>query len=408
LASLTPLLFNGLLNIDPDRIDTAQTIYYFMILSTLFTILSVPYDAVINAHENMLLVAILGVFESLLKLAIAFYVTVYEGDKLIIYGLLMALVTVILLAIKGIYAHRNYDEVTIDLKKHFDKHLFRKMTGFAGYTLLGISAQMVANYGSGIILNIFFGTIVNAAQGIVVQITAQLGAFARTMLTALNPMITKSEGSGNRELMLKASFAGSRISFFLLIFFYIPVFFEMPFIFKAWLNNVPEFTIIFCTIQMIRNLIEQLYITLYASIASVGNIRNFQIVNAILSLLPLPISYLLFDYGYPPQTLYSIFVIYALAQGVMYLYYAKHECGMSLQVYWNDVIIKSCVPLIIILIFVAIPHFMIADDTIRFFSVMAVHLVLFSLTVWFFGLTLDEKYFILHYLQKRQSLEKRG
>jgi len=400
LASLTPLLFSGILNINPARIDTAQMIYHFMILSTFFTILSVPYDAVINAHENMLLVAVLGVFESLLKLAIAFYVTVYEGDKLIIYGFLTALITIILLIIKGIYSHRSYEEATINFKKYFDKHLFKKMTGFASYTLLGISAQMIANYGSGIILNIFFGTVVNAAQGIVVQITGQLGAFARTMLTALNPMIAKSEGTGNRKLMLNASFAGSKISFFLLIFFYIPVLFEMPFIFKSWLVNVPEYTIIFSTIQMVRNLIEQLYVTLYASISSVGNIRNFQIVNAVLSLLPLPLSYVLFDYGYPPQTIYLIFALYAVAQGGIYLYYARHECGMSLLAYWNEVIVKACVPLIMILMAVAIPHFIVTNDLYRFISVSAVHLIVFSLTIWFIGLSRTEKDFVMQFVNR--------
>jgi Na+-driven multidrug efflux pump len=398
LELLGPYFFNHLLNIDADRIDTAKMIYQFMIFSTFFTILSVPYDAVINANENMLFVAVLGVLESLLKLGIAFYITQISGDKLIVFGYLTALLAVIVMVIKSLYAHQKYAEVEINIKKYFDKTLFDKMTSFAGYSFLGMSTQMISNYGQGIILNIFFGTIINAAQGIVAQVSGQLGAFARTMLTALNPMITKSEGAGNRELMLKATFAGSRISFFLLIFFYIPVLFEMPLIFKLWLVNVPEYTIVFCTLLLIRNLIEQLYVTLSDSISSVGNIKSFQISNSILNLLPLPLSYFLFSLGYPPYALYIIFIFYTLLQGSTYLYYANKECGMSLKSYFNDVIAKVSIPFVFISAIVAIPHFLIESDLERFLSVLIVHTFAFILSVWIFGLYQYEKQFILNKL----------
>lgn len=403
LELLGPYFFNHLLNIDADRIDTAKMIYQFMILSTFFTILSVPYDAVINANENMLFVAVLGVLESLLKLGIAFYITQISGDKLIVFGYLTALLAVIVMVIKSLYAHQKYAEVEININKNFDKALFDKMTSFAGYSFLGMSTQIIANYGQAIILNIFFGTIVNAAQGIVAQVSGQLGAFARTMLTALNPMITKSEGAGKRELMLKASLAGSRISFFLLIFFYIPVLFEMPLIFKFWLVNVPEYTIVFCTLLLIRNLIEQLYVTLDSAIASVGNIKSFQIYNSILNLLPLPLSYFLFSLGYPPYALYIIFIFYTLLQGSTYLYYANKECGMSLKSYFNDVIAKASIPFVFISAIVAIPHFLIESDLERFLSVLIVHTFAFILSVWVFGLFQPEKQFILNtlHLSKR-------
>ncbi len=404
LELLGPYFFNHLLNIDPERIDTAKMIYQFMILSTFFTVLSVPYDAVINANENMFFVAVLGVFESLLKLGIAFYITQISGDKLIVFGYLTALLSVIVMVIKSFYSHRKYAEVEIHIKKYFDKALFHKMTSFAGYSFLGMSTQMIANYGQGIILNIFFGTIVNAAQGIVAQVSGQLGAFARTILMALNPMITKSEGAGNRELMLKASFAGSRISFFLLIFFYIPILFEMPLIFEFWLVNVPEYTIVFCTLLLIRNLIEQLYVILSDSILSVGNIKSFQIYNSILNLLPLPLSYFLFSLGYPPYALYIIFIFYTLLQGSTYLYYAKKECGMSLKSYFDEVIIKAAIPFAIIFAIVAVPHFLIESDLYRFVSVIAVHTISFFITVWLLGLSEKEKAFILQRVSRKKRI----
>src|ERR1017187_1198946 len=196
LESSTYFLFRRILNIDPHRLFAAKLIYQFMIASIFFTIISVPYNAVINAHENMLLVAILGVIEAMLKLSIGLYLLKTDFDKLITYGLLMALLSILLLTIRRIYCHRKYEEVHIKIKLYFDKILFREMANFAGWNLLGTSAGVIAGNGAPIMLNHFFGTALNAANGISNQLNGQLLAFSNTMLQALNPFITKSEGSG--------------------------------------------------------------------------------------------------------------------------------------------------------------------------------------------------------------------
>ncbi len=404
LESLGPFLFDGLLKIDPDRIDAAKTIYQFMIVSTFFIIISVPYNAVINANEDMLFVAILGIFESLLKLGIAIYITQSLGDKLIVFGLLMALLSMIIMFIKSFYSHKKYEDVRINIRKYFDKALFKDMISFTGYTLIGQSTSIITGYGQGFILNIFFGTIVNAAQGVVGQVSGQLGAFAGTMLKALNPMITKSEGAGNRQLMLNASFAGSKISFFLLIFFYIPVILEMPTIFNYWLVEVPEYTIVFCTLLLLRNLIEQLYITLYSSIASVGNIKHFQIYNAILNIFPLPIIYMLFSFGFSPVALYVVFIFYSIFQGSLYLFFAKRECGMSIKSYFEEVIAKSLLTLFAITLIVLVPYFLVEVEPYRLLSVVVVNIFAFLFVVWFIGLSKIEKDFIRQLVKRKKGI----
>ena len=244
--------FNGLLNIEPARLPIAKLVYQFMVASTLFTIISVPYEAVITSHENMLFFAITGVIESALKLGIALYITygtldlpthlsyttehlniTYSTfDNLVIYGLLMALLTVLMLLVKRIYCHKKYPECEISFKKHYNKTLLMQISGFAGWSFLGSASSMIANYGQGLVMNIFFGTTINAAQGIAGQISGQLGVFSTTLIKALNPMIDKAEGAGDRSLMLKATMMGSKVSFFLLMVIYIPFLIEMPYILK--------------------------------------------------------------------------------------------------------------------------------------------------------------------------------
>ena len=384
-------IFNGILNIDPARMYSAKLIYQFMIISTLFSVITVPYDALLNAHENMLFYAILGIIESILKLAIAIFITYVNGDKLIYYGALMALLSIALLIINRVFCHKRYPETKINLKANYDKELLKKMSGFAGWSFLGLSSSMIASYGQGIVLNIFFGTLVNAAQGVANQVSGQLGAFATTMMKALNPVIAKSEGAGNRELMIKAAMMGSKISFFLLMFFIVPVLIEMPYIFKFWLKNVPDFAVLFCQLLLIRNLIEQLFLTLCTSIAAVGNIRRYQIFASILWSLPLLASFILFKLGFASYYLYISFIIYSIASSILILYFSHVNFDLKISDFLKNIILKCSLCFIITLIFAMLPVLLMNEGLIRLSLVLIISTFTFVITVWFIGFSFKER-----------------
>ncbi|WP_207175414.1 MATE family efflux transporter [Cellulophaga sp. E16_2] len=348
-------LFNGILKIDPDRIEVAKMIYQFLIVSTFFTIISVPYDAVMNAHENMLLVAVLRIVEVVLKLGIAIAISYLAIDRLYLFGLLMALLTIVLLIIRQIYCHKKYDEVTIQIKKYYNKSIFKEMTSFAGWSLLGSSASMITMQGMTILINSFFGVIVNAAQGIALQITGQLMAFSNTMLKALNPIIVKSEGENNRDKMLKASITGNKLSFFLLLFFAVPVIIEMPYILNLWLKDVPEYAIIFCRLNLFRATLSQLTITFPTAIGATGNIKRSQLVESVIWILLLPISYLMFTWGAQPKTIYTNLIFMVVALTISRIYFAHTICGMSIKNYLTDVITRGFIVSLIVTALAILP-----------------------------------------------------
>lgn len=384
-------LFNGILTIPGARLTAAKIVFHFMVASTFFTIISVPYDAVINAHENMLLFAILGIIESILKLGIAFYISYSTFDKLATYGGLMAGLSTFLFLLRFIFCHKYYTECQIGITKYYSKPLFKEMTKFAGWSFLGSSTSMLAGYGQVIVINMFFGPLVNAAHGIGQQVSGQLGAFAGTMLKALNPIIAKSEGAGNRSLMLKASMMGSKVSFFLLMLFYIPVMIEMPYIFKLWLKQVPEYAVIFCQLVLIRTLIEQLYNTLIATIAAVGNIRKFQIYSSILNLFPLIISYILFLFHLPAYSIFVVFIVYSIINGIIVLYFAKSDCDLSIAFYLRNVVSRSAISFSVVFLLSLIPYFFIKNIVFQLFLVIAISTISFLIVVWYIGFTEDER-----------------
>ena len=383
--------FNGILNIAPERLDVAKIIYQFMVISTLFTVISVPYEAVITSHENMMVYAILGILEAVLKLGIALYITYSSQDHLAAYGFLMAALSVFLLVLRRIYCHRYYAECVLQLRYYYDKSLLKEMSGFAGWSLLGAASSMIAGYGQAIVLNIFFGTKINAAQGIAGQISGQLGVFALTLTKALNPLIDKSEGSSDRSKMIKATLTGSKISFFLLSFLYVPFLIEMPILLHLWLKNVPDFTILFCRLLLIRNLIEQFYIPLNNAINAVGNIKSYQKYNAFLYLLPIIVAYISFILGFPAFSIYIIFIVFSLIQFINILYHSKINFDLSYSLFFNEIVLKCVSAFIISLLIGAIPLLVLEDNLTRLFTVISLGTLTYMTLIWTIGLSKDEQ-----------------
>ena len=383
--------FNETLNIAPDRISVAKLIYQFMVISTLFTVISVPYEAVITSHENMKVYAVMGVIEAFLKLGIALYITYSAIDHLVMYGILMTALSILLLIIKRIYCQRVYEECHLHIKYYYDKPLLKEMGSFAGWSLFSSSSSMITNYGSTIIINIFYGTILNAAQSIVGQISGQLSVLGNTISKAINPIIGKSIGSGNRNYMLKVSLFSGKISFFLLAILYLPFMVQIPFILKLWLKFVPEYTVIFCIFQLIRNLIEQLYLTLSSTIAAEGNIRTYSIYNSLFTLLPLPISYVLFKLHFPPHFLYITFIIYAFFNGVIVLYFVNKISQLSIRLYFKEVFVRCVLSFFGPLLISYLSTKIFSDPILSLLFSSAVSIFSLLICIFIFGLNQEEK-----------------
>jgi O-antigen/teichoic acid export membrane protein len=384
-------LFKNVFKIPYVRIASAQYVYQFMVISTALTIMSVPYDAVINAHENMLLFAILGVIESILKMCIAFYITYTNSDKLLIYGLLMAVLSILLLVLRRVYCRATYSECTVNLRQHFSMTVFRDLTHFAAWSFLGASSSMLTGYGQGLVMNAFFGPIVNTSQGIANQVSGQLGAFAGTMLKALNPIIDKSEGAGNRGLMLKAAMMGSKLSFLLLIIFFIPVLVDTHHIFKMWLVTIPEYAVVFCQLLLVRNLIDQLFVTLTGTIAAVGNIKRFQIYTSILNISPLIVGYFAFTKGVGPQFLYGFFIIVSVINCAFIIYFTAVTCQLNVKEYMVNVVFRCVLSFAIIFSFCSLLLLLEVDEILRLALIVGTTFLLYCPVVWYIGFDQNER-----------------
>ena len=333
-------LFHGILNIQPERIHASKVVYFCLIFSTMLTIINAPYDAVMNAHENMLYYSVIGIFESLLKLLVAFYCVYTVYDKLIVYGLLIALVPVITLTIMKVYCHKRYEECVISPHRYWDYALVKKIVTFSGWNFLTAISSLLTFQGLGLVLNHFYGTILNAAHGIAQQVNSQLSQFSVNMMKALNPVIVKNAGAGKYDMMNKVTIAGCKFSTYIMLFFAIPLIVEMRYVLHIWLVEVPEWTVLFCILQVIVGVICQMANSASTAIYAQGNIKWYAIYKSAMNFLPLVIAYISFTLGGAPYWLYiPMILIWGIGGDIIIVKYAQKQCGLPITLFVSDVVI---------------------------------------------------------------------
>ena len=397
------IFFNGILNIPEGRELTAILVYGCLIVSTVFSITVVPYEALLNAHENMLYYSILGIMDVLFKLFIAIVVSYSSWDRLLFYGLLMAAEAFLLCLITKRYCLRHYSEShNISLKRIPNKEQLLTMTSFAGWNMLNIGSGMISLYGMNIVINHFFGTILNAAVGIANQLAGVLLGVSNNMTRALTPVLVKSEGSKKREQMLKITYIGSKFTFLLYSFFCIPVLFYTPTLLEIWLKEVPEWTILFTRLMILFSLIDQMFVFLYQTIQAQGDIRNYNIIHSIVNILPIPLGIFQYYLGWAPYWIIIDQIVFRVTVGgLINLYYAKRNAGLSIKRWIVDVL-APCFSTVAVTCIIGLGisvwgNASLLQQLIKLFSLFVLSIPVY----WFLSITPSEKSLIISKLRKK-------
>lgn len=408
LIGVMPILFESVLNIELDRKYAAKIVYCSLIVSTFLTIINVPYDAVMNAHENMLYYSIIGIFESLLRLTVAF-VCVYSSssDKLVTYGVLMACIPFITLSIMKIYCHRKYDECILKPLKYWDINLVKTIASFSGWNFLTAISSLFTAQGMGLVLNHFFGTKLNAAQGVANQLNGQLSSFSTTMLKALNPIIVKSAGSKDIEFMNKVTITGCKFSALLIMLFAVPFIIEMNYVMGLWLKSVPEWATTFCILQLVQTIICQMANPAATAVYAQGDIKWYAIYKSIMNIMPIILTYISFNLGGSPIWLYiPMIAIWAIGGDVVIITYAKKKCGLMVSYYFKSVVRPIFIIGISMITFGYLPVLFIPESFVRLVITGIITFIALISACYIWGLNKDEKQIIKSLLDKAKQYIK--
>jgi O-antigen/teichoic acid export membrane protein len=395
------IMFRSLLNIPPERLYAAKWVFHLMVLNVYVNVISTPYDALIISHEDFFQLSVIDVAGLLLKLFFVLYLLQYPSDKLILYSVLMFSATLILRITKQIFSRIKYKKILIKTKMGIDKRLLRSMLNFSSWILFGTLCSIGSDQISGIIINMFFGVRLNAANGIGFQVRNQINTFSANLTRAIMPQLMKSEGSGNREKMLELTGVSTKFAIYFFAFFAIPIIFETTILLKLWIVNVPEYTVIFCRLFLIGLLLDKFTFHLGDAIRAVGVIKWYQITESLIILLNLPISFLLFRKGYPPQTIYIVpFILHIIIIGLRF-YFAHTITGLDVRVYLSTIVTKAMYPILCSVFILLLVKVNISEGIFRLFISFLSSSISFVMIVILFGLTVKEKQIIMNYVLQK-------
>lgn len=393
---------NNKLNIPADRLYAANWTFQCAILSFIFNLISVPYNAAIIAHERMSAFAYISILEVTLKLAIVYVLYISPIDKLITYSILFAFVGLVIRLVYGGYCRKHFAECRYQAV--IDKPMLKEISGFAGWNLLGSGAYLFNTQGVNIAMNLFFGVTVNAARGIATQVEGVVRQFVTNFTTALNPQITKSYAAGNMEYMYTLVCRGAKYSYFLMLIFVVPFMFEADIILKLWLDKVPEYTPVFLRLTMIGTLCDILGNSTANACWATGKVKKYYLWVGTIGSLVFFISYVLFTFGFPAYTSYVVFIVIYIILIFVKLSIIKGLIHFPVTMFYKETLFRILPVTICTFMFASFAYSTLEESIGRMLLTVLLSTCALGISTFLFGLEQSEKQIVrnkISYFKKR-------
>lgn len=390
------------MTIDPSRIPAARTVLHFSLLAFAVNLMSVPQMAAITAHEHMSAYAWIGVLDGLLRLGTALLIARSDSDRLVLYAALMAVTVLVVRMAYGIYCRTHFPECRF--RPVFDRKLLKEMFSFAGWNFIGVASGVLRDHGGNILVNLFSGPAVNAARGVAVQVNGAVQGFVTNFMTAVNPQITKSYASGDREYMFSLVRRSSRLSYCLLLLIALPVIFNAEYLLGLWLEDVPEHAPLFVQLFLVFALSESLSNPMITAMLATGDIRRYQLVVGGIQLLNVPVSYICLRLGAVPEV--TVLVAVVISQICLFarLWMLSKATGFAVAEYIGKVYVPvlfkvTCAALLLPLLLSLVP----SGGFAGFLMLASACVVGVSVAVYLFGLIADERAWLREMISKRMK-----
>lgn len=384
---------NTQMSIPEGRMGAANFVLQCSIVTTMISLITVPYNATIIAHEHMAVFAYFSIIEAVLKLVIAYLLYISQFDNLVLYAILILLVSFLMQSIYGLYCRRKFEEAHFSLG--LDKKLFKEMASFAGWSFVGNTSTMLNTHGVNMLINVFFGVKVNAARAIAIQVENAVEQFVNGFTTAINPQITKSYASKDFTYLYILICRGSKFSFFIMLIMVVPLILESDAILRLWLKEVPTYTSIFLKLVLIYSLITSLAKSMVTGILATGIIKRYQIEMNIISVMIFPLSWIAYYWGAPAYMTYVIAIVIVFFLTFVRLIELKRLISFPVRLYLSQ---YATVMLIVCLLAFSVPlaiQNFVTLSILRFFLISIISVLWTMMCIYVVGLKRNEREFLV-------------
>lgn len=342
LETLGIWYLNTKANIPPQSVHAAFWVYQISVLSCIINLISVPYNALIIAHEKMNVFASISIIQVVLSCAAAYCLSYFNNHRLIIYAALLAVIGILVRIIYQIYCQRKFKEAQFHWM--IDKACMKDMGKFAGVSTLSGILQTISNQGLVLIINLTFGVAINAVYAIALQLKNSVLSFAFNIFKAIAPQITKTYANGEIETCKKLVYTGSKIQAYLIFFIMIPFLYRTEYILELWLGEVPPYTVGFAQCTIFLSLIYAIFEPIRTLVYATNNISKFLIIPDCIHLTILPVSYFIGKAYNNPLTIMVLIVFMDLICCMIRVYFANKISFISIK----EIISKTIIPILIV------------------------------------------------------------
>lgn len=339
---LKDYFLNKVLNIN-GYLNEAIVVYHFAIISIAISFLQVPFSALITAYEKMQAFAYLAIFEGFSKLAVVYLLIYLNYNKVVLYSFFLMIISFLIFLIHVLYCFCNFNKIVRggEFEIVESKKMIKGMLNFIGWSLIGNLSIVMRNQGANILLNVFFGLVVNAAFAISLTVMTAIGSLIASVSNAINPQIFKAYAEGNLNKFYTLISSGTRYYIYFLSLIIVPLVFFMEFILNIWMNSYPSHTVLFCQLMLVVVLVDSFSILLTSGIQANGNIKWNQIITGSLLCFPLPIAYFLYKSEFSVNSIFYIFIFVSVVSIFTKLYFIQILTRYNLLNYLYQVFLPS-------------------------------------------------------------------
>lgn len=387
------------MNIPADRMCAANWIFQLSLFTFLINLISIPYNASVIAHERMSLYAYVSILECILKLSAAIALQYILSDRLIAYGLLVFLIAITIRIIYQVYCRKHFEECR---HYRFSTTLYqgKELLIYSCWNMIGSVALISRQQGLNIVINLFFGPLLNAAHSIAQQINGVLSQFINNVYTATRSQITKLYALDKKDEMWNLVFKSSKLAFYLIMLISIPAFIEIDKVLDLWLHKVPPYTGDIARLMILAIVVETLSNQVIGVYQAANKIKRYQIHSSIILLLNIPISYIVLKLNSDnPIIPYIVSVSLSVLYVFSILWNARNAIGLDLSGYAKKVLLPDIGVYVIVLGFVYCFSLIIHPSLIRILITVGVTFIISLVAIWTIGLEHSEKTFIKNFIK---------
>ena len=387
------------INIPPERIEAALWVFQFALLMVCSQLLSIPFEACVIAHEDMNIYSYMGVFEGVMRLVIAFLISLVPFDRLVFYAMLMCLVTVLTQSGYTLYAFRHYKECFI--KYYWNQKYLKESFSFVGWNIVGTARAAVITQGMDFVLNVFLGPVANAARGVTNQVSGAIFKFSSNVLVAAQPQLVKLYANEECERLNRLFFKTSLFSFYVLWVLVCPLIFNLDSVLHIWLKEVPMWTKGFLTLQLCTSLIYVLTRPLWSIIIAVGVLKKYVIWDTVTSVLTMPLAIVVLKLGCAPEYVYVIILLVQVLNTAVLLGVVDGYINFGLFNYLKIVVFRLFIVSLISIPITWALSIMLVDGLVGLMIAYVIGFVIVSAIVLFVGVDKGDRMSIISKTKSR-------